>query len=242
MLPRFLASSIRLSHLRLLFVFVAVAVAVAVSVSVSVSAFGSGGAASGSSAGASAAGADFTEPAPFWHGNAKLQERIEDERAILVSVRSSDVPIGVRFSFRGVGLVKRDRSEVLQLAMHFEELKGLSDHFKEVKWEPKIKQLFVIGQALGYQARMLLQIEKVGGITPTRDEIRFKVIDGHFLGLQGALVLETRKPGATEMSIWCLQEAKQLPLPRILLGFALEIIAQRVAGKMRDHLETMALP
>lgn len=236
MLPRFLASSIRLSHLLLLFVFVAVAVAV--------SAFGSGGAASGSSAGASggASGADFTEPAPFWRGNAKLEERLEDERAILVSVRSSDVPIGIRFSFRGVGLVKRDRNEVLQLAMHFEELKGLSDHFKEVKWEPKTKQLFVIGQALGYQARMLLQVEKAGGVTPTRDEIRFKVIDGHFLGLQGALVLETRKPGATEMSIWCLQEAKQLPLPRILLGFALEVIAQRVAGKMRDHLETKALP
>ncbi len=189
----------------------------------------------------------FSEPVPFWRGNKKLETKLEEERAILVSVRSSDVPAGVRFSFRGVGLVKRERRDVLKLAMRFDDLKTVSDHFKEVKWEPKTNRLFVVGQALGYQARMLLQIEKVEGVTPTRDEIRFKVIDGHFLGLEGALVLETRTPASkaaserTEMSIWCLQEAKELPLPRALVGFALEVIAQRVAGKMREHLETKPL-
>ena len=189
----------------------------------------------------------FSEPAPFWRGNKKLETKLEEERAILVSVRSSDVPAGVRFSFRGVGLVRRERRDVLRLAMRFDDLKAVSDHFKEVKWEPKTNRLFVVGQALGHQARMLLKIEKVEGVTPTRDEIRFKVIDGHFLGLEGALVLETRMPAGkasgerTEMSIWCLQEAKELPLPRVLVGFALEFVAQRVAGKMREHLETKPL-
>ena len=184
----------------------------------------------------------FSEPAPFWRGNKRLEAKLEEERAILVSVRSSDVPAGVRFSFRGVGLVRRERRDVLKLAMRFDDLKAVSDHFKEVKWEPKTNRLFVVGQALGYQARMLLKIEKVEGVSPTRDEIRFKVIDGHFLGLEGALVLETRMPGGkTEMSIWCLQEAKELPLPRVLVGFALEVVAQRVAGKMREHLETKPL-
>lgn len=188
----------------------------------------------------------FSEPTPFWKGKRDLLEKIESDREILVSVRTEDVKLadskpGIRFVFRGVGRVRRDRKSVVDLAMRFQDLKTISDHFKEVKWDPVTSRLFVIGTALGYQARMLMKIEKTMAVSPQRDEIRFKVIEGHFLGLEGAFVMETTGQAETELSIWCLQDSTELPMPRFLAGFALEVVAKNVANKMRTHFETATL-
>lgn len=187
--------------------------------------------------------ADSVElPPPFWVGRPALQSRLNEERAILVSVRTEDGrvdPNADRLVLSGVGWVKQAPDLVFKRAQDFERLKEISDHFREVKYEAKTSRLFMISQALGYQARMLFQVR----FEKESRRIHFQVIDGHFLGLRGVVEMASiaGKPSnpsnVTELSVRMAHEAKELPIPKILIGFALEIVAKNVAVKMRNYLE-----
>lgn len=182
-------------------------------------------------------------PSAFWRGKPKIAERLEN-REILVSVRTEAGQIdrdASRLIMSGVGRVKRNPVEVFEIARSFEKLPQVSEHFREVKFDAKTSRLFVISQALGYQARMLFQIH----LDKEAWRIRFHVIDGHFLGLRGeiemASVFDARKKprsDLTEMSVLMAHEARELPVPKILIGFALEIVSKNVAQKMRRYIET----
>lgn len=187
------------------------------------------------------------EPPPFWEGKPKLELKLRDERAVLVSVRTEKGVVDKDadlFTINGVGWVKRSAADVFQLAQQYERLKDVSDMFREVKFEAKTNRVFVICQALGYQARMLLSVKPSEG--PPR-EISFKVVDGHFLGLQGTMGFRelplgpTRATPETEVTFRVHHEAREIPIPRILVGFALEVVVQKVAMKMRTHFEEAKL-
>jgi hypothetical protein len=187
-------------------------------------------------------------PPPFWEGKPKIVAKLRDERAVLVSVRTAKGLVDKDadlFTINGVGWVKRDAATIFALAQQYERMKDVSDMFREVKAEPKTHRVFVICQALGYQARMLLTVEPGEG--PPR-EIAFKVIDGHFQGLTGTMAFrelpesQAPQPSAqTEVTFRVHLEAREIPIPRILVGFALEVLVQKVAVKMRTHFEEAPL-
>lgn len=146
-----------------------------------------------------------------------------------------------RLIMSGVGWVKQAPAEVFARALDFERLKEISEHFREVKYDGKSRRLFIVSQALGYQARMLFQLR----FDSRERMIHFEVIDGHFLGLRGQVEMSAVNDSTikdrdriTELSILMAHEARTLPIPKILIGFALEIIAKNVAFKMRRHLES----
>ena len=220
---------------------------------------------------------------PFWEGKPLLETKLREERAVLVSVRTDKGELDKAadlFTINGVGYVRRDAETVFQLAQQFDHLKEISDVFREVKYDAKTSRVFVICEALGYQARMLIHVEP--SKEPVR-EIRFKVVEGHFLGLEGVLgvkelalvagagasggaaavasgnvaatantsgVAGGASSGApdgassplTEVSFRVRHEAREIPIPRVLIGFALEVLVQKVAIKMRSHFEEAARP
>ncbi len=178
-----------------------------------------------------------TSAKPFWEGKPQLELKMREERAVLVSVRtdkgekdkSADL-----FSINGVGHVRRDAETIFGLAKQFDRLKDVSEVFREVKFEPKTNRVFVICEALGYQARMLVKVDP--SKEPIR-EIRFKVIEGHFEGLEGVMTFRELAKTETEVSFRARLEAREIPIPRALVGFALEVLVQKVAVKMRTHFE-----
>lgn len=183
---------------------------------------------------------------PFWEGKPKLEAKLRDDRAVLVSVRTDRGELDKEadlFSINGVGWVKRPAMTIFELARRFDRLKEISSHFREVNFDPKTNRVFVICEALGYQARMLIAVDpqdsKVTGGDPL---IRFKVLEGHFVGLEGVMgfhPLGSRSPSeATEVSLRVRHEAREIPIPRILVGFALEVLVQKVAQSMRTYFET----
>lgn len=192
---------------------------------------------------------EFFRSPSFWNGKPKLQTKLRDERAVLVSVKTESAEPNDRFSIQGVGWVRREKKAVFELAKDFERLKDISDHFRKIKHEPATGKVFVICQALGYQARMLFRVEAVE--TEGADSmLKFEVIDGHFLGLRGELrfrdVDENERGSGvskvSEVALRVFHEASEIPIPRILVGFALEILVQRVAVKMRTYFETAVIP
>lgn len=175
---------------------------------------------------------------PFWKKNSSVAKKVKDERAIVVSVRNEDVsshPGLMRFTMLGAGHVAKPKDFCFRLGQQYHRLQQISDHFKTVAYDPARSQVFVVTEALGYQARMLLKLTPVS--EDWRSEIQWEVIWGHFKGMTGVIGFERVDEAKTEVSVQAKYEAKELPVPKILLGFALEVITQKVAEKMRTYIE-----
>lgn len=178
---------------------------------------------------------------PFWEGKPALEAKLRDERAVLVSVRidkAENDKNADSFSISGVGHVRREAQTVFALAKQFDRLKDVSEVFREVKFDSKTNRVFVICEALGYQARMLVKVDP--SKEPIR-EIHFKVIEGHFEGLDGVMAFRELEKSETEVSFRARLEAREIPIPRVLIGFALEVVIQKVAVKMRTYFEDTSL-
>jgi len=173
---------------------------------------------------------------PFWRRNPELVRRMRDDRAILVSVKTEKIPDDqIRFTMNGAGLVNRPKDFCFAVSQQYERLKEVSDHFKTVAFDPSSQQLFLVTEALGYQARMILKILPVS--EDWRSELQWKVVWGHFKGMSGLIGFEKTHDEKTEISMSAKYEAKELPLPKALMGFALEVITQKVAERMRSYIE-----
>lgn len=176
---------------------------------------------------------------PFWRRRPDLMTKIREDREVVVSVKHDTVTRGGEelqsFTMIGGGYVARPKDFCFNVSQQYEKLKEVSDHFHTVRYTPPNKQLFVITQALGYQARMVLQMQPVN--EDWRSELQWEVIWGHFKGMKGLIGFERVDDKRTEVSLNAKYEAKELPLPKILMGFALEVITKKVAEKMRTFIE-----
>lgn len=177
---------------------------------------------------------------PFFKRNTSVVQKIREERAIVVSVKREDLSDDLmRFTMLGAGHVSRPMDFCFRLGQQYHRLLKISDHFKTVSADAATNQVFIVTEALGYQARMLLQVAPVS--EDWRSEIQWKVVWGHFKGMTGVIGFEKLPGDKTEVSVNAKYEAKELPVPKILMGFALEVITQKVAEKMRSYLESQPL-
>jgi hypothetical protein len=183
-----------------------------------------------------------TLPEPFWNKPALLK-KLKEDREVLVSVTTDSLPETakdqakrVRFNMSGVGYVRKAKEHCFKLAQEYPRLKEVSDHFKQLEWDAKKSELFIVTEALGYQARMIMKMTPVS--EATRDAIQFEVIWGQFRGMKGEIDFDTIDASTTQESLRATYESSSLPLPKILMGFALEVIVQKVAEKMRTYIET----
>ena len=62
-----------------------------------------------------------------------------------------------------------------------------------------------------------------------------------FTGMKGVIGFERLGPRSTEVSFTGDFQAKELPLPKVLMSFALEVVTQKVAESMRHYIETQTL-
>ena len=176
-----------------------------------------------------------TKDKPFWKSKPDLMKRMLDDRFITVSVKRDDEPGKIIFTMSGAGDVNRDKDACFKLSQDYPKLKEISDHFVTVTFEEKTQKLFIVTEAMGYQARMLMQLTPV--IEDWRSEVQWEVIWGSFKGMKGIIGYERLGPRSTEISFQGRFEAPNLPIPKFLMGFALEVVTQKVAEKMRTYLE-----
>jgi hypothetical protein len=173
---------------------------------------------------------------PFWKSKPALMKRMLDERFIAVSVKREDLADGrMAFTMAGAGTVNRPKDASFKLAQDYPKLKEISPHFKTVSFNETSQKLFIVTEALGYQARMLMQLTPI--VEDWRSEVQWEVIWGSFKGMKGVIGFERLAPRVTEVSFQGRFEARELPIPTFLMGFTLEVVVQKVAEKMRTYLE-----
>lgn len=181
-------------------------------------------------------GAEPTPVLPYWKSKPELLKRMADERYVTVAVHREDAEGGhSKFTMAGAGDVARDKDACFNLAQDYSKLKDVSDHFKVVNYDPVSHKLFVITEALGYQARMLMLLTPVTGDKVSK--VDWEVIWGSFKGMKGTIALEKLATRQTEVSFTAGFEAPVLPIPKFILSFALEVVTQKVAEEMRSYLE-----
>lgn len=168
-----------------------------------------------------------------WWDKPSVRKKVRDQRQVLVVVSAQEHS---HYRMTGVAAVRASRDKCLKQIMNFSEFEKISQYFKKVVHQPKHKRVYVILEALGYQARLLMQYETEVGASET--VFKWTVVWGAFQGMIGSVHLKTIGAGTTEAVMLSSFAEKEVPLPRIFKSFVLEMIAHRVAVKMREHIES----
>ena len=175
---------------------------------------------------------------PFWRRSPDRLLQIREGRSIQVSSKREDFKSGeMRFVFHGAGDVSRSCQFTLQTAQQFERLPEISEHFKGVVSDADRGQVFLIAQALGFKSKLMLQFDVMSPANEKNQNLKFEVIWGAFKGLTGELLFDPLDDGKCEVSVVATFQTTDPPLPKRVLGFALEVVIQKVAEKMRAYAE-----
>ena len=179
------------------------------------------------------------EPNPFWKRQPNRLHQIRDERSVQVSVRREDQKDGTMlFVLNGAGDVAKDCAFSFAVGQQLERLREVSDHFTQVVSDPPRGQMLVLAQALNFHARLFFRIEILErGADRAHDQIRFEVIWGQFKGMKGVVDFDPIDLLKCEVSVYANYATKNPPVPKAVMGFALEVIVQRVAESMRSYIE-----
>lgn len=177
------------------------------------------------------------ESPKFWQKIKDWEKKIDLEREIYVSVNSVSAEESKPASLQldGTGAISAPFDFVWNESKKFDQLSKISEHFKKSTWDPVRRELFMHIEAMGFETQMTMKIEEEelanGG------NFHFRVIDGKFMGLKGKMEYKDFKRMKTQATMDVFYSAQEMPLPKFLMGVALEVVAERVASRMRSFLE-----
>lgn len=181
---------------------------------------------------------DSESPAlPFWKAKDKVYQRIQEERAIVVSVKTENRPDGRQaLIFSGGGQMDAPQDFAYSQAMQPDHLRQAIDYVEDVQWQGE--RLYVRSRAFGYEAKMWFRLR-----TTPNSAIHFEIVQGTLVGTEGDLTFSDvqTKTGTrrTEVGISGHYDFKHFPLPKMFAEFGIEVILQRMAIHMRGFLEDL---
>lgn len=188
------------------------------------------------------ASADLLPESPaFWKTKEKVYKKIRDERAIIVSVQAKKnldkVPLEPYIlHLTGGGHMNVPVQFAYEKAKDLSNLKKVSSHIVESKYNANDQTLFLHTVAFGYHAT--LKMKMVFKNATESPAIEFDVIEGVFLGLKGRVVFGEIALTKTEVGYFAGYRYKNLPFPKFFVEFGLEVVMQKVAGLLRSHIES----
>lgn len=175
---------------------------------------------------------------PFWRRKPKLFQEMLEDRRIVVSAKTNKKSEGDKnYQMRVIsaGIVNRPPDHTWKTMRQFETLPKVDERFQLAVFDPATQKLKLHLAALGFHARMTLQLvmREVG----ESKRLHFESIEGSFKGLKGVVELQPATKGRTEVAMLSHYESPTLPLPEVLAGVGLEIVAEKVAASMRKFIE-----
>lgn len=169
---------------------------------------------------------------PFWKARTELFRQVEQDRAVLVSVKRthSDSP----WEFVGGGHVQADWETSWQVARHYEQLARLKWLFKKVEYDLKASRLSLMLYFIGFERSMVVEIREVKA--SGQGILDFHIVDGFFRGLRGRLEFLPRSALVTEVSFEANFPGK-VSIPGFLFIPGSEAVMRYVALELRTLIE-----
>ena len=173
---------------------------------------------------------------PYWQSKPELYSKVLNERKILVSVKDDKKTPKTHLQVTGVGVVSAPLSFAKKQLLNFEELPEISSYFKKVTHKRDKREVYFHVEAIGLQVRFL---QRYRWLKQSSDEsiLGWEVIWGPLRGMAGNYTLKKVGVSKTEVSVWANAGKIKAPIPDFLLNFTLEVIAEKVAQKMRTLME-----
>lgn len=179
--------------------------------------------------------APLPELEPYWRSRPTLYEKVKNQRKVLVSVKSEQKSLQKWVRIQGVGVAHVPQAFARQSMTDFERLTEISDHFDRVVHKPDQKTVDILASALGYQTRLVLQYRWAQ--RDNRQVMSWEAVAGPFKGMVGSFELLSVDQQKTEIVLNSRFQSHHIPIPAFLLNFTLEVIAEKVAQKMRTFME-----
>ncbi len=176
---------------------------------------------------------------PFWKAKEKTYAKIRDEKAIIVSVKaekenaSPAAPNIMKMS--GGGIIATPQSYAFERALDFSTLTKISSHVRRADYNAKDQTLDLHTEAFNYHAYMKLKIDRVEN--NSEKAILFRVIQGHFLGMEGKVSFVEVAPLRSEIGFAAGYRYDKLPFPQFFVEFGLEVVIQKIAVLLRTNFE-----
>lgn len=177
------------------------------------------------------------EEMPFWQNNQKIFQQMLHNRKIVVRAQVKRAAEKTMIKVTGAGIVNVPMAYATSEIIKFENLTKVSSSFEKVVHRPEIKEVYIFIKALGMQVRFI-QSYKWNASRQKEPQLDWIVTWGPLKGMVGHYRFRKISPRKTEVSIWTSLGEPQWPIPRFLLGFTLEVIAEKTAQKMRNFLES----
>lgn len=173
-----------------------------------------------------------------WWRKPEIMAKARDQRQVFVVVKE-DAKLGAGFySMTGAGTLRATPDFTIKKILEFERLPKISSYFKKVIHQPELDRVFILFEAYGYEARMVVKyfVKEEEG----KKIFHWGVIWGGFQGMVGEIELSSLKGDKTEAILLAKFNDKEIPLPNIFKSFILEIIVQQVAKSVRSYVEDEA--
>lgn len=175
---------------------------------------------------------------PFWR-KPKYFKRLENDRAILVAVRSEKMESSDLQSLhmQGAGIVNRPPGVAYEILKDFSRWTEMSDYIKSSQYDSESRILKLHLLAFEYHAHLKMRVffdEEQENLKA----FRFLVLDGAFEGMKGIMEFKDNGRRKAEISMTVVDEFEKLPLPSFFIEFGLEVVFQKIAARMRSFVES----
>lgn len=171
---------------------------------------------------------------PFWQTKEKAIERIKN-REILVVVKSAPKDQGKLLLAQGGGRVNAPAEFTFQRAQEYDQLPRLSGFIEEAAFNKEAQELTIKVSAYGYRDKFRIKLDIRDKLDPK--EVGYSVIEGTLKGFSGLFWFQPLDGKTSEVGLEGRLEYKEIPIPKIFLEFGMEVVMQRLAGKLREYAE-----
>ena len=175
---------------------------------------------------------------PFWRSKEKVYARIQN-REIVVSVRAAPRTAGLKnqLSITGGGQVSAPCAFVFAASKEFAALARASGYVDRAQYDPATQTLEANLTAYGYRSDIAMRLMAADSA------IVYEVLKGPLKGMKGEFKFIPAGPGAgaskCDVGMGGEFAYDQFPIPQLFLKFGMEVMLQRMAGRVRSYSEDL---
>lgn len=180
-----------------------------------------------------AVGADTSEP--FWKSKKDVYKRIKEDRAIVVSAKTTKENSKTKITLIAAGRIHAPLFFTHKIATDYSQYKKILPYVDEAIFDTKESRLTAKGSFMGFSSKMVVTVK--GDESSSGGHIKWEVYSGFLTGMSGVITEEKISDEVTEISLDA-NYTGGLELPSFLINWGFEFLGQKMAQSMRSHVES----
>ncbi len=171
---------------------------------------------------------------PFWRAKEKVYSRIQN-REVIVSVRAAPRTSGLKnqLSIAGGGQVEAPCAFVFEAAKDYEGFAKETGYVERAKYDSATQIMDARLSAYGYKSDIGLKL------TSADSAMTYEVLKGPMTGMKGEFKFIPAGAKKCDVGIGGEFAYDKFPIPQLFLRFGMEVMLQRMAGRLRSYSEQL---